>query len=172
MLLTHTLLDTEPTATNLSLDADVIGLQLVNISWNPLHLNQFYALRVDSENTQPQLHESLESSFLFSAPEGAPPCEVYNFSVTATYIGATYTGAGCNVSSPVLSIMLPSLPNKQQLESSLNYSVELQGANALSIAVSIDVSNYHNNLSSRLVVQENLTLKRRTPAKDIVQADK
>ena len=139
----------EPTATNLSLDADVIDLQVVNISWNPLHLNQSYALRVDSENTRPQLHESLESSLLFTAPEGAPPCEVYNFSVTATYVGATYTGADCSVPSPVLSIIPPSLPNKQRLESSLNYSVEWQGANAISIAVSIDVSNYHyNNLLS------------------------
>ena len=64
-----------------------------------------------------------ESYYLFTAPESVPPCEVYNFSVTATYVGATYTGAGCSVPSPVLSRMLPSLPDIYVLESSLNYSL-------------------------------------------------
>ena len=45
---------------------------------------------------------------MFTAPEGAPPCEVYNFSVTATYAGATCT-------SPVLNIMIPSLPDIKYL---------------------------------------------------------
>jgi hypothetical protein len=52
-----------------------------------------------------------ESTYYFTAPEGAPPCEVYNFSVTATYVGATYTGAGCRVSSSVISTTLPSPPS-------------------------------------------------------------
>ena len=64
--------------------------------------------------------------YVFTAPEGAPPCEVYNFSVTATYIGATYTGAGCSVPSPVLSRMLPSLPDIKRLQSSHSYSLEKQ----------------------------------------------
>ena len=34
-----------------------------------------------------------------SAPEGAPPCEVYNFSIIAMYVDATYTGAGCSIPS-------------------------------------------------------------------------
>ena len=55
--------------------------------------------------------------------EGAPPCEVYNFSVTATYVGVTYTGAGCSVPGPVISTMLPSLPNLERLEFSLMYSL-------------------------------------------------
>ena len=69
------------------------------------------------------------STYHFTAPEGAPPCEIYNFSVTATYIGATNTayGAGCSVSSPVLSTMLPSLPNISQLESSIRYSLRKEG---------------------------------------------
>ena len=61
--------------------------------------------------------------YYFTAPEDAPLCEVYNFSVTATYVGATYTGAGCSIPSPVLSRMLPSLPNVDELESSLSYSL-------------------------------------------------
>ena len=68
-----------------------------------------------------------ESHYHFTAAEGAPPCEVYNFSVTATYVGATYTGAGCSVPSPVLSTMLPSLPNISQLESSIHYSLMKEG---------------------------------------------
>ena len=65
-----------------------------------------------------------ESTYHFTANEGAPPCEVYNFSVIAIiYVGATYTGACCSVPSPVLSTMLPSLPNLERLEFSLMYSL-------------------------------------------------
>ena len=115
-------------------------MQSIKISWNPLHLYESYTLMVTSENTQPQLHESLKSSdsFLFTAPEGAPPCDVYNFSVTATYdvVGATNTRVGC---STVLSRMLPSLPNKQGMEYSLNYSIERKETNMISIIVSVKV---------------------------------
>ena len=96
-----------------------IDIQRANISWNFPSLqvslstedvNQTYTLTVTSSNTaQPQKLEFHQPYYVFTAPEGAPPCEVYNFSVTATYVGATYTGAGCSVSSPVLSRMLPSL---------------------------------------------------------------
>ena len=64
------------------------------------------------------------SYYIFTAPEGSRPCEIYNFSVTATYIGATYTGDGCSVPSQVISMMLPLLPNITQLDSSLDYSLE------------------------------------------------
>jgi hypothetical protein len=50
------------------------------------------------------LRDLNESHYHFTAPEGAPPCEVYNFSVTATYVGATYTGAGCSL--PLETLML------------------------------------------------------------------
>ena len=105
---------------------------------------------MDSENTQTQLHESLESFFLFTAPEGAPPCEVYNFSLTATYVDATYPGADCSV-TVLLSRMLPSLPSKKGLESSLNYSIEREGVNAISITVSLKVSNSYNDLKITVV---------------------
>ena len=82
---------------------------------------------------------SLNDSFYnFTAPEDAPPCEVYNFSVTATYVGATYTGAGCSVPSPVLSTMLPSLPDLGRLESSLHYSL-VKDSEDLTLNVSFEV---------------------------------
>ena len=64
-----------------------------------------------------------EPYYYFIAPNNAPPCEVYNFYVTATYVGATYTGAGCSVPSSVISRMLPSLPDVDEVESSLRYSL-------------------------------------------------
>ena len=79
----------------------------------------------DTLNSQ-EISQVNESYYYFTTPKGAPPCEVYYFSVTATYVGATYTGASCSVTSPVLSTMLPSLPNISQLESSLDYVLKKQ----------------------------------------------
>ena len=106
-------------------------LNSINISWNQL-------LPTDSDDdSSPKfsLQISNRSMFevvllnktnhTFAIPKNTPPCEVYNFSVTATYVGATYTGAGCNVPSPVLSTMLPSLPDIKGLETSLDYSIRL-----------------------------------------------
>ena len=81
-----------------------------------------------------------EPYFLFTAPEDAPPCEVYNFSVTATYVGATYTGAGCSVPSPVLSTVLPSLPDATRLKSSLNYMLERNTEEGVTLTLFIMVS--------------------------------
>ena len=85
-----------------------------------------YSLNVmttESGTSPSQSFQLPESFYLFTAPEGAPPCEVYNFSVTTTYVGATYTGAGCSVPGPVLSRMLPSLPDISRLESTLKYFI-------------------------------------------------
>ena len=71
--------------------------------------------------------------------EDPPPCEIYNFSVTATYIGATYTGAGCRVPSPVISRMLPSLPDISRLESTLKYSASAD-SQGVTLTVSFMVS--------------------------------
>ena len=72
--------------------------------------------------------QNTSSSFaVFTAPESAPPCEVYNFSVTATYDlpGAIYyTGTGCSVSSPLISMMLPSLPDKKRFELAVKHLFE------------------------------------------------
>ena len=82
------------------------------------------------------------SYYYFIAPEGAPPCQVYNFSVAATYNipGASYTGAGCSVPSPVLSTILPSLPDIDQIESSLSYLLTKQSNGSLALQVLLSVS--------------------------------
>ena len=107
------------------IDIDVLT---INITLNIFEhdMIKVYVLNVMSTNT---LHRSIRLNeshnvIVFTAPKGAPPCEVYNFSVTATYVGATYTGDGCSVLSPVLSRMLPSLPDIHNLESSLNSSLQ------------------------------------------------
>ena len=110
----------------LNLSARDIQSQSVNISWF-FHISSIfdaYNLTVIGSNTQRLQYVIDEPYYLFTAPEDAPPCEVYNFSVTATYGGATYTGAGCSVPSPVLSRMLPSLPDATRFKSSLNYTLE------------------------------------------------
>ena len=105
--------------------------QSANISWNVANDSSLaadgglmYSLTVTSTNTQEQVFKAKASHHVFSAPENAPPCEVYNFSVTATYVGATYAGAGCSVPSPVLSRTLPLLPDVSRLQSSQNFSLE------------------------------------------------
>ena len=106
-------------------------MHTINISWSQTspvtasNMLQTFLLTI-SHGSQNHLVPLNNSHYLFSASEGAPPCEVYNFSVTATYVGATYTGAGCSEPSPVLSRMLPSLPDIDELESSLNYSLTKQ----------------------------------------------
>ena len=90
-------------------------------------------------NDSNKLQTLAEPYFLFTAPEDAPPCEVYNFSVTATYVGATYTGAGCSVPSPVLSTMLPSLPDITPVESSIQYVLIKQDIKLI-INVTFEVS--------------------------------
>ena len=114
-----------------------VDIQTVNISWsshdlslstmNEDVLNQTYMLTVTSCNTQPQIFQLHQPYQIFTAPEVGPPCEVYNFSVTATYVGASYTGAGCSVPSPVLSRMLPSLPDIVNLNFSLTHSLFKRG---------------------------------------------
>ena len=88
-------------------------------------------------------------------PEDPPPCEIYNFSVAATYIGATYTGAGCSVPSPVINRMLPSLPDISRLESTLKYSVsaDSQGVTlTVSFMVSCCLFMNHNNVQRHALI--------------------
>ena len=124
--------------------ADSETMQSSNISWSSLpslvdlEPKQTYTLSVKSPSTQELTFQLYEPYHLFTAPEGAPPCEIYDFSVTATYVGATYTGAGCSVPSPVLSRMLPSLPDIDLLESSINYSLKKQSGKVI-LSVSYQV---------------------------------
>jgi hypothetical protein len=113
----------------ISLNTLDIGVNFIRLEWNqesvvPDTMLSFCLTVSNGSNSQDILSGLNESYYNFTAPEGAPPCEVYNFSVTATYVGATYTGAGCSVPSPVLSTMLPSLPNISRLESSLDFVLE------------------------------------------------
>ena len=92
-----------------------------------------------THGTSSQITSINESYYYFTAPESAPLCEIYNVSVTATYVGATYTGAGCSVPSPVLSTVLPSLPNIETVETSLNYSLSKQGKERIILNLTFEV---------------------------------
>ena len=99
-----------------------VGVSSVDLIWD-LSVGdavQSFLLTI-SHGSSSEMISLNESHYHFTAPEGAPPCEVYNFSVTATYVGATYTGASCSVPSPVLSTMLPSLPDIRSLSDSISY---------------------------------------------------
>ena len=126
---------------------------MTNISWspNPFSSNNNYTVSVTSSSMKPRSYEVQTPSFKFIAPNYAPPCEVYNFSVTATPVGATYTGDGCSVPSPVLSRMLPSLPDISDLESSLNYSIVKQRSEGgVQLNIHFSVSHNNNNACMRL----------------------
>ena len=104
-----------------------VDIQSINVSWSfsdtissQMDENLIYTL---SSLTSGAILQLSDTYHVFTAPDSAPPCEVYNFSVIATPVGATYIGDGCSVPSPVLSRMLPSLPDIDKLESSLNYSI-------------------------------------------------
>ena len=101
-----------------------------------------YRLRIvtNSGKISSQSRQLQESFYRFTAPEGAPPCEIYNFSVTATYVGASYTGAGCSVPSQVLSKMLPSLPDIARLELTLKYSLRKNLSGGVTLRVTFMVS--------------------------------
>ena len=109
----------------------------VNLSWIRSRESQSlddaalrFSLKI-SDGSSIQLFN--ESTYYFTAPEGASHCQVYNFSIITTYVvdaGAAYTGAGCSVPSPVLSITLPSLPSISLLESSLNFVLSKKSAAA------------------------------------------
>ena len=83
----------------------------INISWTEVSvLNKSYTVMISGDHGSTLELTSDEPYFTFSIVKNAPPCEVYNFSVTAT---------------PVLSRMLPSLPDVTSLESlSLNYTLK------------------------------------------------
>ena len=137
---------TEPVTFELdATDLDTVQLQ-ANISWSPQNLstsldaNQTFTLTVTSTNTELRtIRIANERHYVFEAQEDAPPCEVYNFSVTATPVGATYTGDGCSVPSPVLSRMLPSLPDITPLKQSQNYSLQSLQSGEIELTVYFQV---------------------------------
>ena len=120
------------------------GVNSINLTWSDQQLAsvpladmmQVFKLNI-SHGFKSNIISVNESYYYFTAPEDAPPCEVYNFSVTATYIGSTYNG--CHVSSPVLSTMLPSLPNINKMEPSINYSLKKEGKEKIILSLSFKV---------------------------------
>ena len=135
----------EPSAIILS--SHDVGVRSINISWSPpLEVNQTYFLTVKSHIMFNELFELNQLYYNFNAPTDAPPCEVYYFSISATYVGATYTGAGCSVPSPVLSRTLPYLPVITELEASIVYSI-IKSDGIVSVTVNFQVSlNPMNNI--------------------------
>ena len=108
-----------------------IAERSVNLSWTSgpetvEHMEQGikvnYSLKIATNSgiIPSQSRQIQEPFYVFTALDNdASPCEVYNFSVTATY-----TGTGCSVPSPVFTTMLLSLPNISRLESSVKYSLK------------------------------------------------
>ena len=132
-----------------------LHLQTVEIFWAPLirlsvpdplmvqDINESYTLSVISTNTRPKIVQLHEQSYVFTAPEGAPPCEVYNISVLAIYqdiAGNTYIGDGCSVATSVVQRMLPSPPDIRNLESSLSLVLKKNATGQVTLKVSFSVS--------------------------------
>lgn len=119
-----------------------INLQSSIIFWSSLpavEVKQIYSLSVKSSNSNTQSFQLNDTRYIFTAPQGSDPCNVYNFSVTATYDGAIYTGAGCSEPSEIYSMMLPSLPDIENIESTLNYSVEKRSSEGVSLNIHFEV---------------------------------
>lgn len=118
----------------------------VNISWtqnssgDPLagwpDTMQTYSLTISHGSSSQTIHLT-ESSYYFPVPDGVPSCEVYNFSVAVTFVGAS---ADCShVSSPVISRTLPPLPDIDQVESSLSYSLTKYSKQGIILSISFEV---------------------------------
>ena len=128
--------------------ATVEQYNIINISWISSSLvlasiaawSVHYSLTITHGSIIKEIPIN-ESTYHFTVPEGAPPCEVYNFSITAFYVGATYTGAGCSVPSPVISTMLPSLPDVKKLSNSISYHL-IKLSQGLTFSVYFEVSTY------------------------------
>ena len=141
----------------------------VNLTWtSPETLEQIeqgvrlnYSLNVVKKSGTSSCSHSFQlwESYVFTAPEGAQPCDVYNFSVTTNYdvVGAKYTGAGCSVPSPVLSMMLPSLPDISSLESSLQYSLQKESDGGITMRITFMVSCFFSSCTDIINVCMYLT---------------
>ena len=97
-----------------------------------------FSLTVNHESHTETIRNLSESHYEFTAPNDSSCCVIYNFSVTATYFGATYAGAGCPFIGTSLNNMLPSLPDTKQLDASLQYTLVKQ-LGGLNLNVSFEV---------------------------------
>jgi hypothetical protein len=113
--ITLILTDTNPPALEITA---IPGQQYINISWisslasdSMATQGVHYNLTISHGSSRQQISRYLnETYYQFTAPEGAPPCEVYNFSVTTTYVSATYTGAGCSLPLETLLMLYSRTP--------------------------------------------------------------
>ena len=129
----------EPSQHNISVSPDVQSLS-VNLSWTTVNVNRTYNLTVKSSSPYSQSFQLNNTNhYIFTAPKGSKPCDVFNFSVIATYIGASYTGADCSVPSMTPNMMLPSLPDAKIIESTLKYSLEKMLDEGVKLSVSFEV---------------------------------
>ena len=123
------------------------GVQTVNVSWSPLppvaaasNMTQVFSLTVNNGSyTEIIGNLSSETYYEFTAPDDAPPCETYNFSITAASYGtnATYSGAGCLFIGTYLNKMLPSLPDAGQLNTSLQYTLVKQSIFTVNVSFEV-----------------------------------
>ena len=124
--------------------------QYINISWVSSSLNLvssaaqgvYYNLTIGhGSSSDSQLISLTESTYHFIASEGAPPCEVYNFSVTLTYVNKVDVRTGCSV---LLGTILYSR-NPLDTDHDLWTEVGLLGELILNIIVkvSIGLHNYY-----------------------------
>ena len=128
----------------LNLQANALSLNSLNISWSlqlTLALSPTYTLVVNS-STVNQSWKLNRTHTVFTSPTAAPPCEIYNFSVTASYdkIGTTYSGAECCVPTSLYDRMVPSAPRFNNIETFPNHSLTNNGYGNLSLAVHFKVS--------------------------------
>lgn len=140
---------------------------MVNISWIlhqlPPTTNVTYTFRVIWGNAAAE-HFNYEqvtssSSAVFIAPEGAPVCEVYNISVTASYdfFGIINTeNNNCDVSSQLLSMMLPSLPDKKMLELSVEYFLNKESVSRQRVQLRVILLVSNTNFIVFLYIDNNI----------------
>ena len=84
-----------------------VGVRSVNLTWEyPVGDAPQVVLLTISHGSSNEIMSLNESYYHFTAPEDAPSCEVYNFSVAEV---------GCSVPSVANKIMLPSLPSIERL---------------------------------------------------------
>ena len=65
-----------------------------------------FSLRISNGSSIQEVMLFNESTYYFTVPKRTSHCEIYNFSVIVTYVGAAYIGTGCSVPSPVFSTTL------------------------------------------------------------------
>ena len=103
----------------------------------------YYNLTISHGSSSQEISLNV-SNYHFTAYEGGlwPPCEVYNFSVTAAYVGAIYSGDGCSVHLETLMLYSRST-NEDWREVNLFGELILNIRVEVSIKIHIDLYYYY-----------------------------